>query len=155
MKQFIKETFIFASVMAVVALLSGCMMCPAKKHNPNQPKPDIISYQYNRGGDVDMVRATVYTRSRNGGNYDMGYVKFKDTEEGLKMYANLTELRPGVDYTVYVNNRAMNLPTLRAGDNRSLDTSYMIPNMRAEQLRDANVYLKRDGGYTAAWGTLK
>ncbi len=172
MKNFIRETFLFASIMAVVAMLSGCMMCPAKNHHgKHQPKPDMISYQYNRAeNDDNMVKATIYTRSRHGGDCDMGYIKFKNTDNGMKMYANLTDMRPGVDYTVRVHmcspcgdgnmccdktGTTMNLPMLRAGDSRKLETSQMVPNMRAEQLKNAQIYLQRDGGYNAAWGTLK
>ncbi|MBR1379990.1 MAG: hypothetical protein IJ560_00160 [Alphaproteobacteria bacterium] len=173
MKQFIKETFIFASVMAVVALLSGCMMCPAKQHHGKpQPKPDMISYQYNRGDNMDSVKAKVYTRSRNGGDSEMGYIKFKDTEDGLKMSADLIDMRPNVEYTVAVRtcgecgtgriccddaSREMNIGTLRVDERRRMETSRILrdTNMRAEQLRNAKIYLKRDGGYRAAWGTMK
>ncbi len=86
------------------------------------------------------------------------------------MEVDLKDLRPGVDYTVRIyqcgscNNNSMccdkssmsvNLPKLTAGASGRLEESFIIRGLTAAQLKNAKIYLERDGGYKAAWGTLE
>ena len=50
--------------------------------------------------DVNSVYAKMYTHSSNGGESKMGHIKFKETDNGLKMMVDLKDLRPGVQYNV-------------------------------------------------------
>ena len=49
----------------------------------------------------------------------------------------------------------INLPTLRIEKAGRLEESFIIRGLTAEQLNNAKIYLERDGGYKAAWGTLE
>ena len=49
----------------------------------------------------------------------------------------------------------MNLPKLSVTKQGRLKESFIIQGLTAEQLNNAKLYLERDGGYKAAWGTLK
>ena len=131
----------------------------------------IVVYQTYENADVNHVYAKMYTHSSNGGESKMGHIKFKDTDNGLKMIVDLKDLRPGVQYNVKLyqcnscyddvkccnNSKLMNvqLPMLQAGISRHLNQTYMIQGLSAAQLNGANIYLERDGGYKAGWGKLE
>ena len=113
MKNSGKKMLTFASLMAAMAVLSGCMMeCPGKKHHHkkmmhNNSRPvevvesdTIVVYQTYENADVNSVYAKMYTHSSNGGESKMGHIKFKDTDNGLKMMVDLKDMRPGVQYNV-------------------------------------------------------
>ena len=101
----------------------------------------------------------------------MGYIKFYETDAGLKMEVDVKDLRPGKVYTVRVhqcsscNNNSMccdkepmsvNFPTLSSNAHGGkLKESFIIRGLTAEQLNNAKIYLERDGGYKAGWGTLE
>ncbi len=185
MKNLTKKMLMFASVLGAAIMLSGCMMeCPNKKaarhHKPAQrvqpvavveETDAIVVYQTYENADVDHVYAKMYTHSSNGGESKMGHIKFKDTDNGLKMTVDLKDLRPGVQYNVKLyqcnacyndakccnNSKLMNvqLPMLQAGLSRHLNQTYMIQGLSAAQLNGANIYLERDGGYKAGWGKLE
>ncbi len=184
MKNLMKKMGVFASVLGAAVVLSGCMMeCPNKKvrhHKPVQrvqpvavveETDAIVVYQTYENADVNHVYAKMYTHSSNGGESKMGHIKFKDTDNGLKMMVDLKDLRPGVQYNVKLyqcnscyndakccnNSKLMNvqLPMLQAGLSRHLNQTYMIQGLSAAQLDGANIYLERDGGYKAGWGKLE
>ena len=183
MKNVSKKMLTFASLMGVVALLSGCMMeCPAKKthhkkamHHP-QPvevieSDTIVVYQTYENADVNHVYAKMYTHSSRGGESKMGHIKFRETDNGLKMTVDLKDMRPGVQYHVKMyqcgscyndakccnNAKLLNvqLPMLQTGMSGRLNQTYMIQGLNAGQLEGANIYLERDGGYKAGWGKLE
>lgn len=185
MKNFTKKLVMFASVLGAAVLLSGCMMqCPSKKAMRHQ-KPvqrvqpvavveetdAIVVYQTYENADVNSVYAKMYTHSTNGGESKMGHIKFKDTDNGLKMIVDLKDMRPGVQYNVKLYQCSscyndakccndakklnVNLPMLQTGESRHLNQTYMIQGMSAAQLYGANIYLERDGGYKAGWGKLE
>lgn len=185
MKNFTKKLVMFASVLGAAVLLSGCMMqCPSKKAMHHQ-KPvqrlqpvavveetdAIVVYQTYENADVNSVYAKMYTHSSNGGESKMGHIKFKDTDNGLKMIVDLKDMRPGVQYNVKLYQCSscyndakccndakklnVNLPMLQTGESRHLNQTYMIQGMSAAQLYGANIYLERDGGYKAGWGKLE
>lgn len=176
MQNLIKKTLKLTSVLGVVAILAGCAgMCPNQRrmHNKKQPvktTQTVEYYQTYSDADVNRVKATMYTRSSHGGESKMGYIKFTETDSGLKMIVDVKDLRPGVTYTprIYQCNpcasnattccsRTMltaDLPRLRIDAPGRLEETYMIRGLMAGQLQNAQIYLERDGGYKAAWGTL-
>ena len=182
MNNIVKKSILGTSLVALAIALTACGGCPEKKahHKKHMQKPQavevvetdtIVVYQTYENADVDKVHAKMYTRSSHGGTSPMGYIKFHDTDNGLKMFVDLKDLRPGVPYNVRLykcgvcgygeegccNKSAINvnLPMLETGISRKLDQTYMIQGMSAAQLKGAKVYLERDGGYKAGWGTLE
>lgn len=143
---------------------SGC------KHKMQpQVSETVVFYQTYEGADVDNVRANMYTRSSRGGESAMGTIKFKETNAGLKMNVDLIDLRPGKTYTAHIyqcgacndstccdmSPMAVDLPQIRIDHVGRLQQSYIIRGLTAAQLDNAKLTLTRDGGYKAAWGTLK
>ena len=129
----------------------------------------VVFYQTYEASDIDDVSAKMYTRSSRGGQSKMGTIKFTETNDGLHMKTDLIDLRPGVTYNVHVYQcgacndstccdtapMAIDLPTLRIDSVGRLQKSYIIRGLTAAQLNNAKLVLTRDGGYKAAWGTLK
>lgn len=174
MKNIINKTFKLSCLIGLMAVLSGCAgMCPMhkpehKKHA--KPAHRVEYYQTYNDADVNQVKAKMYTRSRHGGESKMGCVKFKETDSGLKMSVDLIDLRPGVVYTprIYQCNQcssqsgkccgrsmiSADLPKLQISHAGRLEETYMLRGLTAKQLQNAQIYLERDGGYRAAWGTL-
>lgn len=184
MKNLTQKIFALASVLGAVVLLTGCTTnCPNKnyhhmKKNTYYAQPvemiesdTIVVYQTHKDADVNHVYAKMYTHSSNGGQSKMGHIKFRETDNGLKMEVDLKDLRPGVPYNVRLyqcgtcyndakccnNAHLMNvkLPMLQAGESRHLKQTYMIQGLNAAQIDGANIYLERDGGYKAGWGKLE
>ncbi len=178
MKNVIKKLLVVSSVLGMAVLLSGCTgMCGNKQHmhkqkmhHKAQPTETVVFYQTYEEADVNNVKAKMFTRSSRGGESKMGYIKFVETDAGLKMKTDLKDLRPGVTYTAKIyqcgscNNDSMccdnypmniNLPQLRIDHAGRLEESFIVRGLTAEQLNNAKLYLERDGGYKAAWGTLE
>lgn len=174
MKNLMKKMFMFASMLGAVALLSGCVGCPNKRHARKvvkaQPAETVVFYQTYEDADVNRVYAKMYTRSSHGGESKMGYIKFQETDAGLKMEVDLKDLRPGVPYTIKLyqcgscsNNStccdnysmAIDLPRLKVERAGRLEESFIIRGLTAAQLKNAKIYLERDGGYKAAWGKFE
>lgn len=184
MKNVSKKMLTFTSLIGAVAVLSGCMMeCPGrkqyhKKMGYNTPQAvemietdTIVVYQTHENADVSHLYAKMYTHSSRGGESRMGHIKFKETDNGLKMMVDLKDLRPGVQYNIKMyqcgscyndakccnNSKMINvkLPMLQTGMSGRLNQTYMIQGLNAEQLMGANIYLERDGGYKAGWGKLE
>lgn len=175
MKNVMKKMFMFTSILGVAVLLAGCMGCPNKRNARHTPKPQpvtdtVVFYQTYEDADITRVHAKMYTHSSNGGESKMGYIRFSETDAGLKMEVDLKDLRPGVPYTVKINQCSscgnnstccdkasvpMTLPTLKVSRAGRLEESFIIRGLRASQLNNAKIYLERDGGYKAAWGTLE
>lgn len=177
MKNLIKKILVLSSVLGMAVLLSGCMAgCGNNKRMHMQqkgaPKPmtdNVVYYQTYEDADVTKVHAKMYTHSSHGGESRMGYIKFAETDAGLKMDVDLKDLRPGVTYNMAIyqcnkcstgmccakNELAKNLPTLRIEKPGKMEATFVLHGMTAEQLNNAKIYLERDGGYKAAWGTLE
>lgn len=176
MKKLIKKMLILSSALGVIILLSGCTGCGQKKMR-YQPKPamqqqtteTVVFYQTYEDADINHVVAKMYTHSSHGGESRMGDIKFVETDAGLKMEVDLKDLRPGKVYTAKIyqcnscdsgmccNKQPMQLelPTLSVKKAGHLKESFILRGLTAEQLNNAKIYLERDGGYKAAWGTLK
>lgn len=156
----------------------NAMQCNKKDHSgchhkgqKSQPQVSetVVFYQSYDVNDVDGVSAKMFTRSSRGGESPMGTIKFKETDAGLKMKVDLIDLRPGKTYTAHVyqcgacndntccamSPMAVDLPTLRIDTVGRLQQSYIVRGLTAAQLNNARLILTRDGGYKAAWGTLK
>ena len=176
-----KKLLLVASLCGVTLLTAGCSTCPTgthvkheqqykkQKHDKKHEKKETIVFQQNyNASDVDDVHAKMFTRSVRGGTSEMGYIKFKETEDGLKMKVDLIDLRPGKVYTAQIfqcgacndsmccDTEAMNidLPKIQISQSGRLQQSYIIRGLAASQLNNAKLILTRDGGYTAAWGQL-
>ena len=183
MKNITNKILLLASLLGAVFVLSGCMMeCPGKRQHHkqmNRMQPvevieetdAIVVYQVYENADVNSVSAKMYTHSSRGGETKMGHIKFKDTDNGLKMMVDLKDMRPGVKYNLrvyqcgscYNDVKCCNaskrfdikMPMLQAGKSGRVNQTYMIHGVSAAQLNGANVYLERDGGYKAGWGKLE
>lgn len=173
MKKLIKKMFMFASVLGAVFALSACTnACQKRAHMKNKPakQETVVFYQSYDQSDITRVNAKMYTRSSHGGEAKMGYIRFAETDNGLKMSVDLKDLRPGVEYTVKVyqcgscNNDSMccdkssmpiALPKLMVQNAGRLEETFIIRGLTAAQLNNAKIYLERDGGYKAAWGTFE
>lgn len=177
-----KKIFLLTSLCSICLLTSACTTCPTQSHNkydyPEQhhkkhkrhgEQPVIFQQNYN-SSDITKVKAKMSTRSDNGGETEMGAIWFKETDDGLKMVVDLIYLRPNKTYTaeIYqcgacndntccaVEAMSVDLPTLQVNnDGERLTQSYIVRGLTATQLNNAKILLKRDGGYKAAWGTLK
>ena len=185
MANLIKKTCVFASVLGATAMLAGCSSCPTKHHHNKQmhnnkqyiqpvemiESDTIVVYQTYENADVNNVYAKMYTHSSRGGESKMGHIKFRDTDNGLKMEVDLKDMRPGVPYAVKLyqcgscyndvncchsaNAMDVKMPMLETGLSGKLKQTYMIQGLSAAQLNGANIYLERDGGYKAGWGKLE
>ncbi len=177
MQKLIKKMFMFTSVLGAVFTLSACTnMCQKKVHHV-KPKPavqtteTVVFYQSYDQTDITRVNAKMYTHSSHGGESRMGNIRFAETDSGLKMSVDLKDLRPGVEYTVKIyqcgscNNDSMccdkasmpiTLPKLKAQKSGGrLEETFIIRGLTAAQLNNAKIYLERDGGYKAGWGTFE
>lgn len=185
------KLFLITSLYSITLLIGGCTTCPMhypmhpeqqhkemqhKKHKEfkehkraHKSSEPIVFYQnYNNDSEISNVKANIYTRSSQGGESEMGTIKFKETDEGLKMSVDLVDLRPGKTYTTKVyqcfgcndstccNTSPMNidLPKIKIQNAGRLQESYIIRGLTATQLSNAKIVLTRDGGYKAAWGVL-
>jgi len=141
---------------------------PHNKHK-KQDGPMVFQQKYS-GDDVKKVAATMSTRSANGGDAEMGTIWFKETKDGLKMNVDLVYLRPNKTYTAQIYQcgacndntccameaMSVDLPQLKVNStDERLQESYIVRGLTATQLNNAKLILIRDGGYKAAWGTLK
>lgn len=179
-----KNLLLTASLCGVVLLTAGCTTCPTRthvhhneqqykahekhKHHHKKTEPVVFQQTYT-ADDIHNIKATMFTRSSRGGTSEMGYIKFKETDDGLKMVVDLIDLRPGKIYTAQVYQcgacndslccdteaMAIELPKLTTEFKGRLQESYIVRGLTASQLNNAKLILTRDDGYKAAWGTVK
>lgn len=138
-----------------------------KKMHDGQP---VVFQQTYSGSDVKKVKANMATRSSQGGDAEMGAIWFTETNDGLQMTTDLVYLRPNTTYTAQIYQcgscndntccameaMSVDLPKLsvnNVGDR--LQQTYIVRGLTATQLNNAKIILTRDGGYKAAWGTLR
>ena len=181
-----KNLFLITSLCGLSLLIGGCSSChmhqpkqheqfnktehhKQHKHRQKQNAEPTVFYQnYDNDSEISYVKANVYTRGSKGGESEMGYIKFKETDEGLKMSVDLVDLRPGKTYTAHIyqcfgcndgtccatSPMAVELPKIKTSKPERLKESYIIRGLTATQLNNAKLILTRDRGHKAAWGTL-
>ena len=98
----------------------------------------------------------------------MGYIKFAQTDNGVKMMVDVTDLRPGKEYMVKIYpcgncadasccaSKCLNvkLPMLSIDEPGRLTQTYNVRGLNCADLNNAKIVLTRDGGYKAAWGRI-
>ena len=166
-------TFTFA--IGAVAVLSGCSCETKESHarHHNKPNQDMVMVQMTETMTAEMiepgiVKAKMYTRNGRGGVSEMGNIKFATTENGMKMMVDVTDLRPGKDYTVKIyrcdacngknccDSKCMNvkLPMLSVDEPERLTRTFDVSGIDWQDLNNAKIVLTRDGGYKASWGRV-
>ena len=173
-----KTLFLLTSLCAVTLLTSACTQCQQQphdkygyheQHQKKHGKHDSKNAQY-KNSDIKKVKANMMTRNGKGGQSEMGTIWFTETTDGLKMNADLVYLRPNKTYVAEVYQcdacgndtccaaeaMSIDLPEFKVTNNdERLKQSYTVHGTTAGQLNNAKLILRRDGGYKAAWGTLK
>jgi len=165
-----KTLFLLTSLCAVTLLTSACTQCPQQTHG-NQHEHQYKDKDHKKHKyDVNKVKANMMTRSSSGGQSEMGTIWFTETPEGLKMTVDLVYLRPNKTYIAEIYQcdacgndtccaaeaMSIDLPEFKVTNNdERLKQTHMVHGATAEQLNNAKLILRRDGGYKAAWGTLK
>lgn len=175
MKKLIK----LASVLTVILSFAGCTTtneCPYKKHH-NYSAPEMSQQHTNcehkkHHKNTNKKHTKMYTRNNHGEASEIGYVKFYDTDNGVKMVVNVDKLRNGVDYTTKIyqctdarctnpdtccmtSTMSLEMPLTRANKNNPvLQETFFINNVTTDQLTGATIFFERDNGYRAAWGFL-
>ena len=180
MNKFIKNVSHITVAFAAAAALSACsMQCGGhrdmhkQKHHHNAQQP-VVMYEVDETVvaaeviEAPMMKANMYTRNGRGGTSEMGYIKFAPADNGAKMMVDLTDLRPGKDYTMKIYkcgncsdssccaSQCMNLklPTLSIDEPGRLTKTYTVRGLNCMDLQNAKVVLTRDGGYKASWGRV-
>ena len=178
---FTKITMITLSIVAAVVLAGCSTSCGGRHHDMKkhhgrrdmaQPQ-EVVVYEATETviAEVPManvMKANMYTRSRHGGTSEMGYIKFAQSDNGVKMMVDVTDLRPGKEYTVKIYpcgncsdssccaSKCMNvkLPVLSIDEPGRLTKTYNVRGLKCADLVNAKIVLTRDGGYKAAWGRV-
>ena len=175
-------TIAFGAVLMLAACGGGCggghhgnMQHHKGMRGAPQGQGEVIMYEAEAvevvavPQQMPMMKAKMHTRSRNGGTSEMGYIKFTPSENGVNMMVDVTDLRPGKDYTVKIYpcgacndysccaSKCMNitLPVLSIDAPGRLTQTFNISGVNCADLNNAKIVLMRDGGYKAAWGKIK
>lgn len=174
MKKIIK----LLSICAVVLTVAGCTTsndCPYKQHN--QQYKEMSHHDKTQCTNRDhkkhrKLHSKMYTRNNHGEATEIGYVKFYDIQDGVKMVVNVDKLRDNMDYTTVISQckdakcmtpdtcctdtyMTMEMPLTRKDKtNPKLQETFFISNVNTNQLRGATIFFERDKGYRAAWGFL-
>ena len=120
----------------------------------------------------NKIHTKMYTRNNHNEASEIGYVKFYDIGNDVKMVVNVDKLRNGVDYTTKIYQckdakctnpdtccmetyMSLEMPLTRKNKNNPmLQETFIINNMSKNQLQGATIFFERDNGYRAAWGFL-
>ena len=187
MNKFIKHASHLTIAFVAAAALAGCGGgCGGRGHHGDMPRQHhyaqkehpapqpVVMYEMSETvvaaevEEMPTMKATMYTRSSTGGTSEMGYIKFAPCPDGVKMMADLTDLRPGKDYIMKIYScgncsdssccasKSMNvqLPMLSIDEPGRLTKTYTIRGIDCSDLQNAKVVLTRDGGYKASWGRV-
>ena len=180
MNKFIKNVSHLTVAFAAAAALAACSThcggyhdAPKHKHHHNAQQP-VMMYEVDETivaaevVEAPRMKANMYTRNGRGGTSEMGHIKFAPSDNGVKMMVDLTDLRPGKDYTMKIykcgncndssccDSKCMNLklPTLSVDEPGRLTQTYHVRGLNCMDLQNAKVVLTRDGGYKASWGRV-
>ena len=174
MKKLIK----LLSALTVVLTITGCTTsndCPYK--HKNQHDQEMTQCQNHKCTNRDhkkhkKIHTKMYTRNNHGEATEIGYVKFYDFKDGVKMVVNVDKLRDDIDYTTVISQckdpkctnpdtcctetfMTMEMPLTRKNKkNPMLQETFIINNVNTQQLQGATIFFERDKGYRAAWGFL-
>ena len=185
MKNTIKKVSTLTMAIGATALLAACTnTCDAHRHmqkpqhrQHGAPQPMMV-YEAEAVEVMEMqpmarqagMKAQMHTNNGRGGTSPMGYIKFKQGDDAVNMTVDLSDLRPGKDYTMKIypcsgnctdhsccSDKCMNvkLPTLSVDEPMRLTKTYKIRNIDCSSLKNAKVVLTRDGGYQASWGQVQ
>ena len=183
MTNILKKVSTVTMALGATALLSACsttcgehtqMARHHKQHGAPQP---MMVYEAEAIEVIEMqprgmphgMKAQMHTRNSTGGTSPMGYIKFKQDDNNVKMTVDVTDLRPGKDYTMKIypcgdcddysccSSKCMNLklPTLSVDEPGRFTKTYKIRGVDCSELKNAKVVLTRDGGYKASWGRIE
>ena len=178
MKKFIK----IISALAIIVSISGCCSTSNEyqhKKNHKCDNSEICTQCGEKKCEHKMhkkhgkkLHSKMYTRNNYGDTTEMGYVKFYDIDQGVKMVVNVEHLRNNVDYTTKIyqcadakctnpdtccmeTTMSLEMPLTRKNKtNPVLQETFIINNVTTDQLQGATVFFERDNGYRAAWGFL-
>lgn len=179
MKTILKKLTTFALSFGVIAFLAGCAENNSvqhhKKHHRHHaaPEQEMVMVEMSETVTAEMIesdvmKAKMYTKNGQGEKSKMGCIKFIQTDNGMKMVVDLTDLRPGKNYTVKIYKCAactgknccdtncinVDLPMLSINNPGRLTKTFDVSGLNWNDLYNAKVVLTRDGGYKAAWGRL-
>lgn len=179
-KIFTKITTVSLSIVAALVLAGCSTSCGGRHHMQKHhghrgasQAQEVVVYEASETvvAEIPMsnvMKAQMYTRSSRGGTSEMGYIKFAQTDNGTKMMVDVTDLRPGKEYTVKIYpcgncvdssccaSKCMNvkLPMLGVDEPGRLTKTYNVRGLNCADLANAKIVLTRDGGYKAAWGRI-
>jgi hypothetical protein len=157
MNKILKTLSLFASVFAVVGFLGGCSSSGDAKHHRDER---IV--RTHQDDDITRIGARMY--QKHGDKGEMGSIKFTEKDSGLEMDLDLKDMRPGMEYKLYVHNAKgeesdIKLPNVRADANGKVKRTYMITGVSAAELDNMKIVLKRvnsDGTEPhVGWGKIK
>ena len=180
MKTILKKITKVALTFGAIAFLAGCTDDNTRPHQAGHHKhhraaqdQEMVMVEMSETMTAEMVesgimKAKMYTRNGRGGKSEMGCIKFISTENGMKMVVDLTDLRPGKDYTVKLykcaacshknccDTKCMNvkLPILSIENAGRLTKTFDVSGINWDDLNNAKIVLTRDGGYKASWGRV-
>ena len=175
----------FTKIISALALVIGVTGCTTtndyghKRHNENEFQEYTErhgdktcahkQYQNNRS---DKMYVKMYTRNNHNEASEIGYVKFYDIDQGVKMVVNVDHLRDGIDYTTKIyqckdrrctnpdtccreTTMALEMPLTRKDKNNpKLQETFIIKNINAKQLQSGTIFFERDNGHRGAWGFI-
>ena len=175
MKKLVKFIAIFGTVFTMAACTTTSNCPRHQKHNDTVcaqcGKTDCNHKKYKQK-NANKKYSKMYTRNNMGQASEIGYVKFYDIPQGVKMVVNVDKLRNGVDYTTKIyqctdakctnpdtccmsTTMAVEMPLARSNkSNPMLQETFIIKNVNTDQLEGATIFFERDNGYRAAWGFI-
>ena len=176
MKNLTKKLFLLTSVMSIAVVMAGCSSSSSR----NERNRDVDYVQTHEDDDVTRISARMFQRfgpvDSNGRGNRMGAIKFNETESGLKMFVVLNNVRPGVEYTLYVydmvgcdksNPQAgcekkkldISFPKVTGDAEGRIRARFMATGVTAAELNDAKITLNRPDAngkeIAVGWGVLK
>ena len=179
MKNSIKKMLMVVSIVGVTVMIAGCSSSNDSAKTENETKTEYV--QTHQNDDVKTVKAKMYQKKLKDGTADeMGYIKFTETESGLKMVTDLKKVRPDVEYKLYVydikgcdksmkdkskdkkkcdkEKKDIDLPELVGDKDGTVKTTFMITGLTAAELEDAKITLVRDDDHgekvKVGWGKI-
>ena len=170
MTNIFKKVSTVTMAIASATLLSACSTtCGTHQHMKKShhkqhgtPQP-IMVYEAEAVEVVEMqpitkpmgMKAQMHTRNGRGTTSPMGYIKFRQDDDCVKMTVDVTDLRPGKDYTMKIypcgdcgdysccasKCMNLNLPTLSVDEPGRLTKTYKIQGIDCPELKNAKIVM--------------